>query len=264
MSMLDAVIRGATPKPPRLMIYGTHGIGKTSLAAGAEKPIFIQTEDGADELDVARFPLATSFTSVIDAIGDLFNEEHDFRTVVIDTADWLERLVWQETCRTNGWKSIEEPSYGRGYAAAIEIWKMLLDGLNALRDERKMTVVLLAHSEIRRFDNPETEGYDRYIPKLHKSASALLQEHCDAVLFANWRVSVVKADAGFNRKVSRGAGGGARILYAEERPSAVAKNRYGMPGIIQLPDHPAEMWNAMAVHIPYFASSIPNLETVED
>ena len=104
-----------------------------------------------------------------------------------------------------------------------------LDGLNALRDDKGMTVIQIAHTDIKRFDSPEHDPYDRYVIKLHARAAALLQEHSDIVLFANYRISTVKADVGFNKKVARAVGSGERVLHTSERPAFLAKNRYGLP-----------------------------------
>lgn len=231
-------------KPPRLLVFGTAGIGKTTLAQQAPSPVFIQTEDS--EVACPTFGLMKSYADVMDAVGSLYSEPHDFKTVVLDSLDWLEPLIWSETCKINGWNSIEAAGFGKGYVAAIEQWRQLLDGFNALRDERGMTILFLAHCEIKRFDSPETEPYDRYQIKLQKAASALVQEHVDAVLFANYRVSTVKSDAGFNRKAVRGVGAGDRLLYTNERPAFLAKNRYGMPDVLALE------WSAVAEHIPYY------------
>ena len=244
--------RGNTPKPARLLVYGVHGIGKTSFAASAPDPIFIQAEDGLGSIDALTFGLAQSYEDVMQAIGVLFNDPHDFQTVVIDSLDWLEPMIWASVAKDNGWKDIETPGFGKGYVAALDTWRMFVDGLNALRDERNMTVIMLAHSEIKRFDSPEHEPYDRYQPKLHARASALMQEHVDAVLFANYRISTVKSDVGFSKKVTRAVGGGDRILHTQERPALLAKNRYNLPESIPLD------WQAFAEHVPYY-----NFETKE-
>ena len=136
--------------------------------------------------------------------------------------------------------------------AALEFWRAFLDGLNALRDERGMAVILIAHSEIRRFDSPETEPYDRYQPKLHARASALLREHVDAVLFANYRVSTVRAEVGFNKKVARAVGNGDRLLHTAERPAFLAKNRFGLQEQLPLD------WAALAAGIPFYADRNPD------
>jgi len=249
---LASLRRSGEVKPPRIMLHAVHGIGKTSLGANMPNPVVIQTEDGLGMLDAATFGIMKSYADVMDSIATLYSEEHDFQTVVIDSLDWLEPLIWQETCRLNNWSNIEQPGFGKGYAAAVDTWRGILDGLTALRDERKMAIMMLAHTEPKRFESPEVEAYDRYAPKLQKSASALVQEHVDCVWFMNYRVSVVKDDKKDPNSRARGVGGGQRVLYTTERPSHLAKNRYRMPDSISLPDDPDQMWPVIAQHIPFF------------
>ena len=230
--------------PPRLLLYGVAGVGKTSLAAAAPNPVFLQTEDGLGVLDAPTFGLLRSYADVQEALDALYGEAHDFRTVVLDSLDWLEPLIWQETVRLNNWANIEQPGFGKGYLAALDVWRGFLEGMNLLRADRGMGVILIAHCDIRRFDSPETEPYDRYVIKLHSRAAALLQEHSDIVLFANYRVSTVKSDVGFNKKVTRALGSGERVLYTEERPAFLAKNRYGLPDVLPLD------WPAFAAAMP--------------
>jgi len=227
-------------------VHGVAGVGKTTFAAGSEKPVVVPTEDGLGTLDVPHFPLARKFEDVMEALAALYSERHDFKTVVIDSVDWLEPLIWARTCQDNGWPSIEEPGYGKGYVAALGHWRDYLEGLNALRNERGVTVIQIAHTEIRRFDSPEHEPYDRYVIKLHARAAPLLQEHSDVVLFANYRISTVKADVGFNKKVTRALGSGERVLYTAERPAFLAKNRFGLPDSLPL------SWEAFAAAMPHF------------
>jgi hypothetical protein len=183
---------------------------------------------------VPHFPLATSYTDVSEALEALRTEDHDFRTVVIDSVDWLEPLIWAETCKRNGWPNIEFPGFGKGFGAAVDIWREYADKLNALRDEKGMAVLQIAHTDIRRFDSPEHEPYDRYIIKLQARAAALLQEHSDIVLFANYQISITKADVGFSKKVARALGTGKRVMHTEERPAFLAKNRYELPETLPL------------------------------
>jgi hypothetical protein len=226
---LASLNRASAPKPPRILIHGVHGVGKTTFAAGAPDPVFVLTEDGLGTLDVPHFPLARTFDEVMQALAALYTEEHGFRTLVVDSVDWLEPLIHARVCKDQGWSSIEDAGYGKGYVAAVDPWRQYLEGLNALRDDKGMAIVQLAHTDIKRFDSPESEPYDRYIIKLHSKASALLQEHSDIVLFANYRVSTIKSDVGFNKKVTRALGSGERLLHTAERPAFIAKNRYALP-----------------------------------
>ncbi len=244
---LASLKRTTALTPPSILIHGVAGIGKTTFAAGAPAPVLLPTEDGLGTLDVPHFPVLRTFEQVMEALAALYSEPHEHKTVVVDSLDWLEPLVWQKACADQGWASIEEPGYGKGYAAALDVWRQYLEGLNALRHERGMTVVQIAHTDIRRFDSPEHEPYDRYVIKLHSRAAALLQEHADVVLFANYRISTVKSDVGFNKKITRALGSGERVLYTAERPAFLAKNRYGLPDSLPL------SWEAFAAAMPHFS-----------
>lgn len=226
---LNSISRGQRIGPPRLIIYGPHGVGKNTFAAGAPNPIFIPVEEGQGALDVASFPLLKTYAEVEAAIGSLFTGEHDFQTVAIDSLDWLEPLIWQETCTRNGWNNIEEPGWGKGYGAADHVWREFFGGLSALRDVKKMSVILTAHCQIKKFNDPNTDSYDRYQIKLHDRGAALAQEWADSVLFANYRVYTEKTDAGFKKTIVRGKGHGERVLFTEERPAHYAKNRWSLP-----------------------------------
>jgi hypothetical protein len=241
---LASLNRVSAPKPPRILIHGVAGVGKTTFAAGTPDPVFVLTEDGLGTLEVEHFPLARTFDDVDAALTALYAEEHGFNTLVIDSVDWLEPLIWAKTCQLNGWKSIEEAGYGKGYVAALDLWRQYVEAINTLRDQKGMAIVQIAHTDIKRFDSPETEPYDRYVIKLHSKASALLQEHSDIVLFANYRISTVKADVGFNKKVTRALGAGERLLHTAERPAFLAKNRYGLPDTLEM------SWAALAEAMP--------------
>lgn len=234
MSLLSRVQRGRASKPPRILLYGVEGIGKSTFGAQAPKPIFIQAEDGLDEIDCDRFPLASTYDDVTAALGELRDEKHDYETVVLDSLDWLERLVWDKLCVQHGVTSIEkvDGGYARGYTHALGQWREVIDHLNALRNERGMVILLIAHSKVERFEDPESSSYDRYSPRVHKHAAALLTEWSDVVAFATRRIRTQSEDAGFNRKRTIahaiGKDGGERILRCVGGPSCVAKNRYGI------------------------------------
>jgi hypothetical protein len=232
MELLKQVTKGRQPKPRRMLVYGTHGIGKSSYGACAPGAIFIQTEDGLGEIDCARFPLATDLGQVFQALDELHDEEHDYITAVLDSADWLERLIWERVVRDRGVKSIEDIGYGKGYVFATTYWRQVLEKLDRLRNDRGMMIILLAHSKIEKFEDPGGESYDRYSPRLHKHAASIVQEWCDEVLFANYDVKVKKTDEGFGQTRAIGVGG-KRVLYTTERPSHLAKNRLGLPDSIE-------------------------------
>ena len=243
VKLLEQVTSGRSPAPRRLMLYGTHGVGKSTFASHAPKPIFIQTEDGLGEIECDKLPLAASFDQVMQALSELYTDKHAFRTIVVDSLDWLERLIWAEVCRKRNVESIEDIGYSKGYVFALTQWREFLEGLTALRSDKGMMIVLIAHARIERFENPETESYDRYVPRLHRLASQVVQEWCDEVLFANFKVYTKQTDEGFNRKRVHGIGTGERIIRTAERPAHVAKNRLNLPEELPLD------WNAYAQYL---------------
>ena len=232
---LKSIKKNTELLPPRIMLYGPHGLGKTTFGAGAPNPIFILTEDGLGQIEADHFPLATTFSQVQEALASLTGD-HDFQTVVIDSLDWLDNLVWEEI---NTKYDAKDLAYGKGAVIAADYWRKVLDTLNVLRS-KGMASILLAHCEIKRFDSPEVEPYERYQPKLQARSSALVQEWCDMVLFTNYKTLVKTTDVGFNNKVTRGTSTGERIMHTNERPAYLAKNRYNLPDQLPLD------WTALA------------------
>jgi hypothetical protein len=234
---LKSILKNTAMAAPRVMVYGVEGIGKSTFGAGAPNPVYILTEDGLGSLNVDHFPLATSFQDVMDAISTLYKDNHAFETVVIDSLDWLEAIIQREIEQKYDAKDL---AYGKGALIAAERWREILDGLNALRNDKGMIVILIAHTTIKRFDSPEVEPYDRYQPKLQERSNAVVREWADAVLFANYKTIVKKDDVGFNQTNNRGISTGERLLFTSERPAYMAKNRYNMPESIPL------SWDAFA------------------
>ena len=240
MSMLESIQTGRENRPPRLMVYGQEGVGKSTLGASAPDAIFVQTEDGLGEINCHKFPLAKSFDEVLAELTALRDEDHKYKTVVIDSADWLERLIWDRVCSDFGVRSIEKADggYGKGYVHAVGYWRTVVTMLDELRNKRGMIVIIIAHSKVERFEDPENTAYDRYSPRLHKAATGLLCEWADAVMFATKRFRVNKENAGFagERGIAApiGSNGGERILRTVGGPACIAKNRFGLPGEIPL------------------------------
>ena len=146
MALLQNVIKGRQPVPPRLMIYGSEGVGKSTFAANAPKAVFIQTEDGLSEIDCARLPLVGSFEELLTQLKAIRDEEHDYQTLCLDSLDWTERLVWDRVCADYGVKCIEKADggYGKGYTHALTYWRQIIALLNEIRAKRNMAVVLIA------------------------------------------------------------------------------------------------------------------------
>ena len=243
MSFLNCVRRN-TPKTERVIVYGESGLGKTTFATSAPNPIVIQTEDGLGEIDVPCFPLAESYLDVMKALDSLANENHDFKTVVIDSLDWLETLIWKQVCTDNKVSSIEKIGYGRGYNEALVFWSYFFDELNKCRD-KGMLVIMTAHSQVNKVEDPEHLTFDQHDLKLHKKAAALCREFADVIGYASLKKIIkVTEGKGFNDDRNRAITTGERILNLSASPAYVAKNRYNMASSIPL------LWSEFAKSLP--------------
>lgn len=223
------ILRGKQPKPRRVLLYGQHGIGKSTWAAQAPRPLFLNIEDGLSDIACDKTEKLSDLSSVTSAIGWLLNNDHGYQSVVIDTADWLEKLIFAAVASDAGKPNIAEIGFGKGYVAGEGKLEYLLTGLDKLSMRRNMLVIVLAHARIVRFENPETAAYDRYELDLHKSLSGKIQEWCDEVFFASFRVFTRKEDLGFGRERTTAIGGTDRYIRTTETAVASAKNRLGLP-----------------------------------
>lgn len=228
--MLNTVIKGKKFEPPRIIVYGPEGIGKSTFGASAPNPIFIQIEDGLSQIDCHRFPKAEKLDDVDGQLNSLLSEDHDYQTLVIDSADWLEKLIFEWVCARFGVSVVEKADggWGNGYKQALNVWSELLKKLDTLRTRKGMAIVFLAHSDTRTVKDPEAQAYDQFTPRLQKLAAAMITEWVDAIFFATRKMRVEKDG---DRMIARpiGANGGERVMRTVGSASCVAKSRYSMP-----------------------------------
>ena len=217
------ILTGRIARPQKAVIFGPEGIGKSTLAAQFPAPVFLDTEGGTHHLDVARRPPPELWDDVTKAVAALATEAHEFKTLVLDTVDWLEKLLVDHVCKQANKTSIEDFGYGKGYVVLAEEFTKFLASLEPLL-RRGMHVLFLAHTRIVKFEQPDAAGaYDRYELKLSKQVGPLVKEWCDLLLFGNYFTKVAENDQG--RK--RGVGGRDRKLYTTHSAAWDAKNRHG-------------------------------------
>ena len=215
------ITRGVVGGALKIGVYGVEGIGKSSFGAQMPEPLFIDTEGSTRHMDVARLPDPSSWPMLMSQL-DFVYKNRPCKTLVIDTADWAEKLAREYIINTNKVKSIEDIGYGKGYVMVAEEWGRMLNRLSDIVDSG-INVVITAHAMMRKFEQPDEMGaYDRWELKLDKRTASLTKEWADLLLFANYKTTVI-TDA--KTKAKKGVGGD-RVMYTSHHPAWDAKNRF--------------------------------------
>lgn len=228
LSMND-VVSGKLAMPLRVLAYGAEGCGKSTFAAGSPSPIFLGAENGTGALDVRRLPEPQAWQDVLDSVEFLEKETHPFKTVVVDPLNWLEPLVFAHVAGPGG--NIEKAcgGYGKGYVAAVDVWRVFLSGLERLW-RKGMNVVILAHPVVKKFKDPEGDGYDRYEIAMNDKATGLFKQWVDYVLFVRFEAFSKQTDG----KRMLGFSTGARVIHTQWTAAYDAKRRLAIPDELPL------------------------------
>ncbi len=251
-SRLLAVKRGRLDTAHRYLIYGPESVGKTTLASHARNPIIFDIEDGSSELDVPRYPLhpdgdhvPTKLSYVYDGLADLIDNKTDYGALIVDSIDRLEPLIWNHCLERDSGKvsqlnpkgkrfeSIEHYGYGKGYSVALDEWRNFCFGLDKLRRSRNMNIILVGHSQIRLFKNPEGEDFDRYQLRIDGRAGGFLKEWVDLVGFFCFEEGGGRLDP--DQPKAKGWSTDRRLLKLVRTAAYDAKSRIPMPRQVEIP-----------------------------
>jgi hypothetical protein len=222
----------------------------------------LQLEDGTPQgVTITGFGRAElqTYDDVMDAVQALYVDDHPFKTLVIDSITTLQKLVFKKTCdagdeKGNAKANIEDFGYGKGYVYSQRYWQEFLDGMNALRADRGMTIVMIAHSKIERFDDPESVSYDRYEIDLHAKAVGTIEREMDAILLLKQDVAIKAEEKGFSKERAIAQGGSLIWINTRGKPAFVAKNRYGLPDKIKF--LPGQGYAELSKYLPQPTASV--------
>lgn len=222
-----SITTGILDSPVKTVLYGPEGIGKSTFASHFPDPVFIDTEGGTKRLDVKRLPQPTSWAMLLDEVAEVRKGNIPCGTLVLDTADWAERLAIEAVCAKAKVDGLEGFGYGKGYTYLKEEFGKLLDALEEVLNTGH-NVLILAHAAITKFEQPDAAGsYDRWTMKTTKQVEPLIREWCDMLLFVNYQTVVEKSSSAPNAKNK--VTGGRRVMYTTHHACWDAKNRFGLP-----------------------------------
>ena len=231
---LSNVITGVEYNKPRILLYSMPKVGKTTFASKFPNHLIINVDGSAERIDCSRTPRVKNTSDFMEIISSLYTQEHTYSTLVIDTVDWLEKLICDEVARINGRKTVEDIPYGRGYPMVVTRWREMLEALEKLRLERKMTILMLSHADVRHHTPPMGDEYDIYVPRLYgkrektETSLALMLEFCDIIAFAHHKVLTKETGEGFSKK-NKPVGTTQTVLYtASNNPCYMAGNRFSL------------------------------------
>lgn len=223
------IVSGKTKQPPRGIIYGGDGVGKSTFASQANSPVFLDIEGGLGNIENNRIDLVDQpFSTVLEGLRYLYKQDHNYKTVVIDSLDWLERKILAAVCEEKKVDSVESLPYGKGWVFALTQWADVIKALDYLRKDKGMEIILIAHAKVRQVSDPTVSAFSRWDLQLNDKASAVLKQWADWVGFAGTETVVVSKPGEFGRTQVRATSSGERWIWLNEEPAYDAKNRFGI------------------------------------
>ena len=224
------IIRGKIKSAVKGVIYGIEGIGKSTFAGKWAKPLFFDVERGSGQLEVDRV-IPTNYTEFRAMLTEFDRSPGDYKTLVIDSCDWLEKQMIQNICQAANIDSIEkyERGYGKGWTKLAEDWGKLLDELDRIRIKHGVNVLFIGHAKIKRYEPADDNGHDRYTLTMSDKTAELLKKWSDLTLFVKYDTYTVEENGKIKVK-----GGNKRVMYSTFHPCWDAKNRYGLPDKMDL------------------------------
>lgn len=226
MQLSNLIKTGLQSEPIFAVIHGVESTGKSTFAAGAPAPLFLDFEKGTNFLNISRIN-PDSYKQCLEVIKMLEEEVHEYQTLVIDSIDFAEVMIGDFVSKAHGKKSLEDFAFGAGHKHMAKEFIGFLTRLERLRKNRRMNIIIIAHSLIKKYDDPRLQqGYDRYTIKLYNANAERLKESCDFLLFATFQDMTT---GGSDGQRAKGLTTGKRMLMTQRTPAFDAKSRVTLP-----------------------------------
>jgi len=240
-----------TKRPPRIVIHGAEGVGKTTFACQVPNPVMMNLERGIPEryIKTTKQFNPSSYAECMDMIKTLYKSEHSYKTLIIDTLDALDDMLTAHTRAVTGNNNLSA-NYGAGYAERSKLWSDIISGLTAL-NEKGMTILCLCHTATIEMKDPLLPVYDKQALKLYKTEMARFVDWSDVTGYAIVKTYTTSSDG--KRNLAKTAG--EHVILTHTNPAYIAKNRYDMPPEIPM------VWAEMEKYLPVLTDE--NTEKME-
>lgn len=251
--ILGTITTEADPLKDLYFIHGKPGIGKTSFCAFAPNPVFFidKLEKGVLKLrdmknsPIPQVPVTKPFETwddVEDGLNELKAGDHGFQTLIIDSITGIEKLLFRHIAdKEFDGKLTKEGffSFQQGPDTAMTYyWPDFFRSLEEVR-ESGLDIFIIGHSQITMFNSPTGDNYDRWEPVLHKKSWKAIDRVMDNVMFMDYHVSLEQVGHKKKPKANQDSN---RLIRTEPSPAYDAKNRLGLPAVIDMGDSAEEAW----------------------
>lgn len=238
MSVLSTATK-PVDRPVIATITGDAGVGKTTLASTFPKPIFIRIEDGLQAVPQDKRPDALPVITKVDELWNqitaLIKEDHDYKTLVVDSVTQLETLFAEHVIETDPKKpkSLAQANggYGAGFGAVAALHGRVRKAAKILNEQRGMHVVFIAHSDVTTIELPDEDPYSRYELRLHKKSVPHYVDNVDLVAYLKLE-TFTTGDGDRKKAISSGN----RIAVCHTAAAQISKNRFGISEPVEVPN----------------------------
>ena len=253
---IAGIKKGGEKRPPRIVLYGAPGIGKSSFAAAMPDPVFVTTEDGIDAITVDQFDRAETWAEFLGNVQKIVTDINGYKTLVIDTLNGASDLAAAHVCATQfagNWGEKGFGSFGKGWAATSEEMRKLLPMLDTARTQG-MTIVILAHTGVVSVKNPIDGDFDRFAPSCNKNVWARFSAWADIIMRADYEYTVLDKKLNKGRAVCTST----RILRCAGSIVEDVKQRVGY----ELPDILPLSYEAFAAALGQTGDTLPAVKSL--
>ena len=235
---LDSIVKGVEIVPPVTVITGPIGVGKTHTACQAEAPIMLDLEHGAEIEDIPKIPLYGKEIVIEDCMESLRlifanHKKMGVKTVIVDSMDWVQKLIHKEVCKQKGVETIEEMKWGAGYQFAASLAQDFFNGLDSLR-HLGLEIIIICHTQIVKVDEPIHNVYEIYDLKLDRLIRNSLKEWATIIAFCEFEQTTQLKGERFGKKVYKATSTGNRVMHTVPQAGFVAKSRIPIPSPLPL------------------------------